>query len=69
MWGRYVRHEECVCCNVCVLCLDFVMNGEFLVCDAYARNSTLYMVVRACGANICGVERVSVATCLCFVYM
>ena len=66
---KYVKHGVCVWCNACMLLLNFVMNGEFLVCDAYAHNSTLYMVVRACGTNICGVECVSVATCLCFVYM
>ena len=50
---KYVRHGVCVWYNVCVLCLDFVMNGEFLVCDAYAHNSTLFMAVCACGVCRC----------------
>ena len=37
------------------------VNREFLVCDAYLLNTTLFAVVCACGATMCGMDCVGVA--------
>ena len=60
MWGKYVRHGLRLGCRVNVVFLwffGFGMNGEFLPCDAYVHNTTLFaVVVCACGANMCGID-------------
>ena len=62
MWGDYVRHGLRWGCSVNVFFLGFGMNREFLVCDAYAHNTALFVVVcveSVCGASMCGMD------CLC----